>query len=463
MVAEALARLLRALKLRGVHGADCIYSANRGRYKISLGRSVRFLQSSIHTRNIQDADEIKKVMSIRRRAHTTLGDFRKGDINVLVSTSVVEEGLDVPSCNLVIKFDFPTSYRSYIQSKGRARKAGSQYLLMVEEGDVTKLASYMDYMKVYKMSMEECHFLGKDPMDEDDKGEEEYFSTKSATVSGTQAQAMINQYLQKIPVDKFTRLTAVWSFSKRDFVMSNKAILLEGLGFSRCAGPQYVATAVLPHKTPLHEPVEGCLRPSKKKARASAALKVVELLHACGELDDRLKPTRCKKALAHALEEEEERDPVSGKKTGTGLGRRRWHAQTPPAQFLAGLEEEPQYLHRLALNLEEAHPNPRYRLHQPERDSHSLGILSATRLPDMGPITLFTASGRITGKVTFLGCLPLLTKKELMLAEEFHRYIVTTVISPGPGLRWQGGQPLIVPVLREATVPDFDLCRRVMR
>ena len=31
MVAEALARLLKALKLRGVHGADCIYSASKGR------------------------------------------------------------------------------------------------------------------------------------------------------------------------------------------------------------------------------------------------------------------------------------------------------------------------------------------------------------------------------------------------------------------------------------------------
>ena len=101
-------------------------------------------------------------MSIRRRAHAALCNFRKGDTNVLVSTSVVEEGLDVPSCNLVIKFDFPTSYRSYIQSKGRARKAGSQYLLMVEEGDGTKLASYEDYMKVYKMSMGECHSLRKD-------------------------------------------------------------------------------------------------------------------------------------------------------------------------------------------------------------------------------------------------------------------------------------------------------------
>ena len=404
-------------------------------------------------------------MSIRRRAHATLCDFRSGVINVLVSTSVVEEGLDVPSCNLVIKFDFPTSYRSYIQSKGRARKAGSQYLLMVEEGDVNKLASYQDYMRVYKMSMEECHSMRRDSIEEEDKGEEEYFSTQSATVSGTQAQAMINQYLQKIPVDKFTRLTAVWSISKQDFLMSNQAKLLEGLGLTSYAGPQYVATAMLPHKTPLHEPVEGCSRPSKKQARASAALKVVELLHACGELDDRLRPTRSKKALAHAFEDEEDRDPVSGKKTGTGGGRRRWHAQSPPAQLLASLEEDskPQYLHSLSLKLEEAHPNPRYRLHQPQRDSHSLGLLSATLLPDMGPITLFTASGRATGRVAFLGCLPHLTEKEQMLAGEFHRYIVTTVISPGPGLQWQGGTPLIVPVLRGATVPDFDLCRKVMR
>ena len=40
---------------------------------------------------------------------------RKGDLNVLISTSVVEEGLDIRKCNLVIRYDFPQTFRSYVQ------------------------------------------------------------------------------------------------------------------------------------------------------------------------------------------------------------------------------------------------------------------------------------------------------------------------------------------------------------
>ena len=80
-------------------------------------------------------------------------------MNVLISTSVVEEGIDVPSCNLVVKYDFPQTFRSYIQSKGRARKRGSLYILMVEDGDKEKEKEkkYNEWLGVYKMSMEECH------------------------------------------------------------------------------------------------------------------------------------------------------------------------------------------------------------------------------------------------------------------------------------------------------------------
>ena len=37
--------------------------------------------------------------------------FRSGLTNTVVSTNVIEEGLDLQSCNLVIKFDFPQTFR----------------------------------------------------------------------------------------------------------------------------------------------------------------------------------------------------------------------------------------------------------------------------------------------------------------------------------------------------------------
>jgi endoribonuclease Dicer len=49
----------------------------------------------------------------------------------MVASDVLEEGIDIPKCNLVVKFDIPKNYRSYIQSKGRARHHSSKYYIMV--------------------------------------------------------------------------------------------------------------------------------------------------------------------------------------------------------------------------------------------------------------------------------------------------------------------------------------------
>ena len=58
-------------------------------------------------------------------------DKKRHEFNVLIATSVVEEGLDIPKCNVVCRFDFPKNYRSYVQSKGRARAKGSKYYMLV--------------------------------------------------------------------------------------------------------------------------------------------------------------------------------------------------------------------------------------------------------------------------------------------------------------------------------------------
>ena len=53
-------------------------------------------------------------------------------VNIIIATSILEEGLDVQSCNLVIRFDPCPTVCSFIQSRGRARMQNSDYVLMVQ-------------------------------------------------------------------------------------------------------------------------------------------------------------------------------------------------------------------------------------------------------------------------------------------------------------------------------------------
>lgn len=68
------------------------------------------------------------------------GFFSK-EYNILVSSNVLEEGIDVPTCTLVIKFDEPMDYRSYVQSKGRARHKESLYYMMIQQQEFAKFQS----------------------------------------------------------------------------------------------------------------------------------------------------------------------------------------------------------------------------------------------------------------------------------------------------------------------------------
>jgi endoribonuclease Dicer len=40
--------------------------------------------------------------------------------------------MDVQKCNLVVRFDRIQTFRSYVQSKGRARAKPSKFIIMVE-------------------------------------------------------------------------------------------------------------------------------------------------------------------------------------------------------------------------------------------------------------------------------------------------------------------------------------------
>jgi endoribonuclease Dicer len=73
-----------------------------------------------------------------------INQFRNREKRVLISTSVTEEGFDIPGCNKVISFDTPFSMKAYIQIKGRARKKNSTYYIFTSEVNHKKMLENKD-------------------------------------------------------------------------------------------------------------------------------------------------------------------------------------------------------------------------------------------------------------------------------------------------------------------------------
>ena len=61
-----------------------------------------------------------------------IDQFAEGSLNILVSTSVLEEGLNVVACNLVVRYNHVTSEIARVQSQGRARAKGSRCYAIME-------------------------------------------------------------------------------------------------------------------------------------------------------------------------------------------------------------------------------------------------------------------------------------------------------------------------------------------
>lgn len=115
--------IIMAEKIQCVDGLLGVLKENIPGTLIAPGKFVG------HRRNVDSSMTPKEQEKIIEK-------FRDGDTNLLVATGVAQEGLDIPTCNFVIRYDFVSNEIGSVQSQGRARARDSQCFLIAYKDSI---------------------------------------------------------------------------------------------------------------------------------------------------------------------------------------------------------------------------------------------------------------------------------------------------------------------------------------
>ncbi|RDA87011.1 hypothetical protein CP532_6707 [Ophiocordyceps camponoti-leonardi (nom. inval.)] len=206
--------------------------------------------------------------------------FRRGETNCLFSTQVAEEGIDIPECDLIIRFDLYDSAIQYIQSKGRARKAQSTYVSLVEAGNRQHLRRLKQATKDANALRRFCSALPADRKlqtyadDLDQRLENENIMQKSYEIKDTGARLTYSSSLEVLA----------------KFVASLEVSALPEYVVTFLPTKKFVATVILPESSPIRSQ-EGSPQRNKQTARCSAAFQACVKLIQRQLIDGHLQPT----------------------------------------------------------------------------------------------------------------------------------------------------------------------------
>ncbi|KAI1956642.1 Dicer-like protein 1 [Ophidiomyces ophidiicola] len=287
--------------------------------------------------------------------------FRKGDVNCLFATSVAEEGLDIPDCNLIVRFDLAATLTKYIQSRGRARHRNSTFAHMVEQDNVIHSES-LDYLQKSEDTMRRfCTSLPKDRLLDSAADIDHLYENdrerKSYTVQATGAKLTFNSSLVVL-----SHYASSLQYEKETSTRVNY--------YNRLSQDAYICEVILPEKSPIRGATG---RPSSKKliAKQSAAFETCLLLRAHGLLDDHFVSTYHKRlpAMRNA------RLAISSKKCN------QYNMMVKPKLWEACRGSLPANFSAVILNIS---PSKALR-----RDYHPLVMLTREKLPSIPKFPLY--------------------------------------------------------------------------
>ncbi|KAG5857788.1 hypothetical protein ANANG_G00023100 [Anguilla anguilla] len=360
-----------------------------------------------------------------RKQEEVLRKFRAHETNLLIATSIVEEGVDIPKCNLVVRFDLPTEYRSYVQSKGRARAPVSNYIMLA---DTERTKAFEEDLKTYKAiekilrnkcskSPESSEFEVEPVLDDDNILPPYVLRSEDGgpRVTINTAIGHVNRYCARLPSDPFTHLAP----------KCKTAQLPDGA---------YRSTLYLPINSPLRVPVTGPTMNCARLAEKAVALLCCEKLHKIGELDDHLMPVG-KETVKYEEEldlHDEEETSVPGRPGSTK--RRQCYPKAIPECLRNSypVPEQSYYLYVIGMVLTTPLPDElnfrRRKLYPPEDTTRCFGILTAKPIPRIPHFPVYTRSGEVTISIELQKSGFTLSAPQLELITRLHQYIFSHIL-----------------------------------
>ncbi|XP_047653172.1 endoribonuclease Dicer isoform X2 [Phacochoerus africanus] len=360
-----------------------------------------------------------------RKQEEVLRKFRAHETNLLIATSIVEEGVDIPKCNLVVRFDLPTEYRSYVQSKGRARAPISNYVMLA---DTDKIKSFEEDLKTYKAIEKilrnkcsksvESGETDLEPVVDDDDIFPPYVlrpDDGGPRVTINTAIGHINRYCARLPSDPFTHLAPKCRTRE----------LPDGTFYS---------TLYLPINSPLRASIVGPPMSCIRLAERVVALICCEKLHKIGELDDHLMPVG-KETVKYEEEldlHDEEETSVPGRPGSTK--RRQCYPKAIPECLRDSYPkpDQPCYLYVIGMVLTTPLPDElnfrRRKLYPPEDTTRCFGILTAKPIPQIPHFPVYTRSGEVTISIELKKSGFTLSLQMLELITRLHQYIFSHIL-----------------------------------
>ncbi|KAI9509470.1 P-loop containing nucleoside triphosphate hydrolase protein [Russula earlei] len=223
---------------------------------------------------------------LRQTANKTCADFRIGDLNLIVATAVAEEGLDIPACCNVVRWNLPDNMVSWAQSRGRARQERSSFVLMFSdtltfaptllqweerENEMTRLYNATKGLQGIRTDKENR------TMDDEDERMRFRVEQTGAVLTGDSAIEHIFHFCSILPYSSLVHHSPLFDIDPPDYPLEWHA---NGRQRAAYAGP-YGCTITLPRLIPaqLRTFSTPRIHPSKVSARRNVAFQAYLALY----------------------------------------------------------------------------------------------------------------------------------------------------------------------------------------